>query len=649
MVIIHLGNSQSPHQISFVLAPQHRYLCRHGLIRRPHVPAGEVGNQRVRALLIVSRVCPFHLFAVDLLFVRVAKQPLLDSVCQRVDLLGVDVAKLVEHQRIAGVRVHRVKQTVLLQIQRILSALFFCRLSHVHERGSKRVARLDQIVVFVHPARRLRLHSGDKLRQAVVQSNTESLLFTQQIINLRFAACFCPVGQLADNRLRRSGYKLLLRVLRRKRATVPLVDRGVHFRDALNVVPHGRFVAVIGRLQNRVPVCAIPFSVFDKVRQLVAEHHAHRLARAHSAGNIQAVCLRVVVAAKAVTQIGDNNLRPEMFADYAGKLLENRVLDAALVYAFLPRVRADLANAGLHPAQLAFQLAAPVQQIQNFRLRVRARLVGLRVLQCFPAVVKRHQPRADLVHPRVELAKRFLVHSHGFRFRIALRRRVEFFFRRLLLRVELRNLVVNGLHPRFPVVKHGFPRRRVLRDDGLSARLSRLCQPLCRRLLHFVRSARGDRALLVRGFLVFAHAHARLGHFLLPRQVAVHHCVARFRELRPAVVRRRLRRFRLCARLVGLLLGLCRVRRASALVLPADDFLGNGLAFLLLSRIVVEQRAGLLVAQRLCHVQDDVLYVRPLAVHQVLRRLHAAQRAHAASRRAGQGEQHRADGVLHRV
>ena len=91
------------------------------------------------------------------------------------------------------------------------------------------------------------------------------------------------------------------------------------------------------------------------------------------------------------------------------------------------------------------------------------------------------------------------------------------------------------------------------------------------------------------------------------------------------------------------------MRRASALVLPADDFLGNGLAFLLLSRIVVEQRAGLLVAQRLCHVQDDVLHICPLAVHQVLRRLHAAQRAHAASRRAGQGEQHRADGVLHRA
>ena len=284
-----------------------------------------------------------------------------------------------------------------------------------------------------------------------------------------------------------------------------------------------------------------------------------------------------------------------------------------------------------------------------FRFRLSARLVGLRVLQRFPAVVKRNQPLADLGHPRVELAKRFRVHPHGFRFRIALRRRVEFFLRRLFLRVELRNLVINGLRPRFPVVKHGFPRRRVLRDDGLSARLSRLCQPLCRRLLHFVRSARGDRALLVRGFLVFAHAHARFGHFLLPRQVAAHHRVARFRELRPAVVRRRLCRFRLCARLVGLLLGLCRVCRAAALVLPADDFLGNGLAFLLLPRVVVEQRAGLLVAQRLCHVQDDVLHVRPLAVHQVLRRLHAAQRAHAASHRAGQGEQHRADGVLHRA
>ena len=281
--------------------------------------------------------------------------------------------------------------------------------------------------------------------------------------------------------------------------------------------------------------------------------------------------------------------------------------------------------------------------------RLSACLVGLRVFQCFPAVGKCRHPLADLGHPCVELVKRFRVHSHGFRFRIALRRRVEFFLRCLLLRVELCDLVINSLHPRFPVVKHGFPRRRVLRDDGLPARLSRLCQPLSRRLLHFVRSACGDIALFVRGFLAFAHAHACFGHSLLLRQVAAHHRVARFCELRPAVVRRRLRRFRLRACLVCLLLGFCRVRRASALVPPADDFLGNGFAFLLLPCVVIEQCAGLLVAQRLCHVQDDVFYVRPLAVHQVLRRLHAAQRAYAASHRAGQGEHHCADGVLHRA
>ena len=308
------------------------------------------------------------------------------------------------------------------------------------------------------------------------------------------------------------------------------------------------------------------------------------------------------------------------------------------LFSNVPDHRGDLVHLALCLLPLGLPLVFFLRlllPLGDFSLRLPARLVGLRVLQPFALLLKRRHALGDFVCARHHLGNGFLVHSHFLCVVQPGQRIGKLVLQRFFLRVELRKFIVNGLHPRFPVVKHGFPRRRVLRDDGLSARLSRLCQPLCRRLLHFVRSARGDRALLVRGFLVFAHAHARLGHFLLPRQVAAHHRVARFRELRPAVVRRRLRRFRLCARLVGLLLGLCRVRRASALVLPADDFLGNGLAFLLLPRVVVEQRAGLLVAQCLCHVHDDVLHVRPLAAHQVLRRLHAAQRAHAASRRAG--------------
>ena len=340
---------------------------------------------------------------------------------------------------------------VPVQLKRVLLPLvFFCSLRPL-KRLFERVPRPDQLVIRLQRAVFLRLPLGDKLRQLVVEPHAETLLFAQQVIDLRLAARLRPACKLLDHLLRRAGDKLLLHVRFRQRAPFALVNRAVDFLNPLDVVLHVRRVAVVGRLHRRLLVGFIAASPLHAVHQLVHQRLAHRRARAQLAGNIQPVRSRVVGALRAVHQVGDDDFRAVVFVNHARKFLEYRVFQAARVHAALSRFPSDCAHAVLAACRLRgfFGLRSLCRLFGLcglfalrglcgfFALRglcgffglrglfiLRGRFclcslffggIGFRVAQPLPRFLQRRHPFGNFVCARHQLGDGVLVHPHVLR------------------------------------------------------------------------------------------------------------------------------------------------------------------------------------------------------------------------------------------
>ena len=248
------------------------------------------------------------------------------------------------------------------------------------KRLFERVPRPDQLVIRLQRAVFLRLPLGDKLRQLVVEPHAETLLFAQQVVDLRLAARLRPACKLFDHLLRRAGDKLLLHVRFRQRAPLALVNRAVDFLNPLDVVLHIGPVAVVGRLHRRLLVGFIAAASFHAVHQLVYQRLAHRRARAQLAGNVQPVRSRVVGALRAVHQVGDDDFRAVVFVNHAREFLEYRVFQSARVHAALSRFPSDRAHAVLAACRLRGFLGLRVLWCALHNLFGLRGLHGLRIL-----------------------------------------------------------------------------------------------------------------------------------------------------------------------------------------------------------------------------------------------------------------------------